>query len=443
MQRIFNPERDWCSYIRGVKHLDKEFQIFANSTDPAYLIVFYNTFKLCYLTGEFNLPWVYFEKIGIPDIKSVIDEFVSNFPGKIILTEYSNPGFCRKLTIPNQKWLSDMYFSMMQFNKKKMSQRTNKQYHELYNKISEEQNIKYADSPIIEWVSYLNKINMPKWVLDNCEDALSIFNDPKEQIIIMNLIQDINAGKIYSLDSRETINYRIGGLFNNLPRQIRRFVLLPCIEIDLKSAHLSFLCAATNLNLPDDIYNLIASETGLKKDRVKECIVRTIYGGTQSPRDALIADDTRRAEHDRARASYRPTACQEQEREAYIDICLNVHFSKIKLAVEKLTSQIKNDGGIVDAFGIKLEIEIDESGNINKQILNEVIAAYYSSFEKKLLMKLLPITKKGMQILSDEHDGCSIYISNSERKEEILRMCKNAVEKEAKRMGIKTTLEIK
>lgn len=424
--------------------MDKEFETFANSTDPAYLIVFYNCFKLCYLTGEFHLPWVYFEAIGIPDIKSVIDRLIANFPDKIILTEYSNPGFCRRLTIPDFEFLEKMYLGMMKYNRHHMNKKMNETYHSLYKKISEEQNIKYSSSPIIEWVSYLNKVNMPKLVINNCESALEVFKDPHTRILILNLIQDLNAGKILTLDGRDTINYRIGGLFSNLPIDVRRFILAPGIEIDLKSAHLSFLCATMKLELPDDIYNLIASETGLGKARVKNCIVRTIYGGTQSPRDALIADPERRARQDRSRANHCAEKTQDQELNDYIKITGNDHYLKIKTAAEDLKRKVVRAGGITDAFGIFLELSEENIGDNSKNPqLNAVIAAYYSSFEKKLLMKLLPITKKGMQILSDEHDGCTIYISNPERKEELIKMCKTAVEKEAKRMGIKTTLEIK
>jgi hypothetical protein len=443
VQRIFNPERDWRYYIRNYKTFNNSLKGFANSEDAHYLIVFSNFIKICFYTGEFHAPYNYFEAIGIPDIKLHIDRLISRYPGKIELTDYSPGNHCRILTTTDQNWITDMYYKMME-SKSELSKDQTKYYRSLHNKISTEQSIKYSDSPIIKYVEYLNSVNLPECILNNCEAAKSIFKDPYSLISIQDTIENIISKKPITFNPHETINYRIGGLFSNLLKEVRRFILKDCVEFDIKSAHLSFLCAKTGLELPDNIYDLISAETGLKKELVKLCIVRTIYGGTQSPRDALITDPDRRARQDRKRANHCPEVTQDQERDDYQTIKSNLWFSQILNAVEKFSKEIIDNNGVMDAFGkfIPYTFIFDDLIEVKTDI-KTIMAAYYSSIEKRLIMKLLPLTNKGMRIISDEHDGVSCYFSNPDRKEEMIKLCKSAVEKEAKKMGIKTTLEIK
>lgn len=445
MEREFNPARDWNYYIRNYKNFNSDLKIFANSDDKNYLVVFCNFIKICYLSGEFHAPYNYFEAIGIPDIKIQIDKLISRYPGKISLNDYSVGSHCRILTTTDEIWLSGMYYSMMDLYKNKMSKDNIKLYRTIHKKLSADQAIKYSASPIIKYVEYLNSVNLPDCILNNCEDAKLIFKDPHIIIKIQDTIENIISGKKILFNPEETINYRIGGLFSNLETEIRRFILKDCVEFDIKSAHLSFLCAKTNLELPDDIYNLIAFETGLQKKRVKDCIVRTIYGGTQSPRDALITDEARRAQQDARRANHCALPTGNQERADYERLCANEWFAKILEAVEKFAKEITDNNGVMDVFGNLIQYihETECSFIETKTDIKTIMAAYYSAIEKQLIMKLLPITNKGMRIVSDEHDGVSCYFSNPERKEELIKMCKNAVEKEAKRLGIKTTLEIK
>lgn len=441
METIFNPVRDWLSYLRSIRHMDPLFNQWAknefNLSDQEDLLILYNAIRFNNSDGECHFPWSYFEALGVDDLKSRLDKVANKISGTVI--EYFNPGQCRKLIIAPEM-ANKLYNQMSQFNRNKMGKKITRDFKSIYKKASDEQDIKYSNNPTIEWISYLNNIKLPPCIIENAEKRITEINDIRRIEAIRRLIHDLNDGAKYIMHpNRETINYRIGGLFSSLKKEDRRAILPPnqgFIELDLKSAHLSFLAARMGLDLPSDAVGEIAEQTGLQRARVKEALVCTIYGGTLSAKDALIIDDARRESHQRARANHCAQKTQAQEQTDSEKLYSNELYKLISQAVSDLEFSL-NGKSIIDAFGIQLETTTEIKSTT-------VLAAYFSSFEKKLFMTLLPLARKlGFQIVSDEHDGCTIYISNPDRKAEILKTCKNAVEKEAKRLGIKTTLEIK
>ncbi len=437
---------DFMSLITNIKCMDSGFELLTKSKDKKYNIIFYNIVKNCAEVGFCDLPWTYFNSIGIPDVEKYINLFVEN--NKIYkLNNYyyipnQNNGQCRQIVVKDNEKdkiiAKSLYENMMQYRRPEMSSESIRKFKKEYKDSSDKQDIKLSHHPIIDYISYLNNVTIPKEISLRCEKARHLFTDQKD--LIIDIMVALISGKKYIIhQSKESINYRIGGMFNNLPKEIRRFILNKedgFVELDLKSAHLSFLCSKTDLELPENIVQLIADQTGLLKSQVKECLVRTIYGGKFSPKDGLILDQDRKALHDSRRNSECPLKNQEQEINDFNKICQNEYFIQIKDSVKKLINEIELNNGIMDVFGNFI--------NKNDEIKSStVMAAYYSSIEKRLMMKLLPLTHQGFRIISDEHDGCTIFISNPERKEEILKLCKNAVEKEAKKMNIKTTLEVK
>lgn len=433
-------KNDYNSFLRKKYFMTDSLNKLANSNDEKYLIVYCNIIINCYNVGFCDCPWTYFESINIPNIGDLLNKFINENPG-YIFHNYFNPGQCRSIRVENRELIESQYKQLMMCRSTKMTQKREREYRLVFNEMSDEQDKKYFDNPTIEYISYLNNVTMPKCIINNCTKALFAFPDYRRELII-DLHQKLHSHHKYIISpEKQSINYRIGGLFSNLPLEIRRFILNEkdgFIELDLKSAHLSFLCAKMNLKLPENVVQLIADETELLKSRVKECVVRTIYGGKYSPKDGLILDQERKNLHDQRRTGENPTPCKNQDQEIndYNKICSNEYFIKIKDSVKKLHNEIELNNGIVDAFGIFLT----KNENIKS---STIMAAYYSSFEKKLLMKLLPVTHEGFRIISDEHDGCTIFILNPNRKDEIIKKCKDAVNKEAKKLGINTTLEVK
>lgn len=429
-------KNDYNSVIRSIKYMSADFSDLTGIANDKYNLVYYNVIVNCHEINFCDLPWEYFNSIGIPDINNYIDKFLLNNP-HFEKHEYFNPGQSRKITPTDKTKAEQQYNELIMYRRDHMPERTQRLFKKEYEKMSDEQD-QTLKLPTLQLITYLNNVTIPKTVLPRCLQALKLFPDNKE--LIIKLYQSIQSGETYLIrPNRMTINYRLGGKFNNLPKEIRRFVLNKddgCVELDIKSAHLSFLQAKTDLNLPGNVIELISKETGLLKARVKACVVATIYGGINSPKDALITDDARRELHVWGRSNERAEKSQAQELTDYTTISQNAHYQAIRAAVDGFMGEIERDSGVIDAFGVRLE-------SLDKTDIKTVMAAYYSSIEKKLLMKLLPLTQYGFRILSDEHDGCTIYISNPERKDSIIKMCKNAVEKEAKRLRIKTTLEIK
>jgi len=447
MDKKTQIRNDFNSLIRRYKFLDsKDLQNLANSTDEQYLIVYCNAIINIQKVGFCDFPWTYFNAIGMANINKTLDSFVLNNT-HCEKREYYD-GQCRTIFSNDKQKIDDQYKAIMKCRRNNLSERTEAFFKQTFKDFSDKQDIEHSDLPTIEYISYLNNVTIPQCVSTRIlTSARENLFTPSEIEELIEICQKIKSGQKYIIHAnRSSINYRIGGMFNNIPKTLRRYILNKedgFIELDLKSAHLSFLCARMNIKLPNDVVYLIANETGLLKDRVKECIVTTIYGGTSSPRDALILDEARRELHNSGRLNRHAQPTQEQERADYAKLLGNAHYQAIRSATEAFKKEIELSNGVTDAFGKFIPWKVDLDDPCPASDINTITAAYYSSFEKKLMMKLIPITKKGFRIISDEHDGCTIYITNPNRKEEILKRCKNAVEKEAKRLGINTTLEIK
>lgn len=293
-----------------------------------------------------------------------------------------------------------------------------------------------------------------EYLIANCEKRIKYLSSVQLNksvasriLLIKSIINDLQINNISYEQAPLSDNYRIYTSVQGLKTEDREFIFKKehgYYEIDLSACHLNLIQMFCGLNI-DDARNKIINESGLSKSQVKRSLNCTLYGSGDKQIQAQLIEDADLRDNLKSQIKSAKKYADRFQRingikfpeESKADLKrlkASETYTAIKKAIAALLDRIEADWGMVDAFGVHLDLTKPKT----------VLAAVCSSYEKLLLMPLADLARKeGFTIIFDHHDGMTIRIKNKDRAEEILAKIKNKVNTHARKIGCKTTLEIK
>lgn len=323
---------------------------------------------------------------------------------------------------------------------------------------------KYTDYNIKQYVEYLHKSDLnTDYLISNVESLINNYNsqDQTESVIsrtflLNTVLEDLKYNNIvYNQSLNKSINYRIYCSMTGL-KKIERDLIFKSedgycyLELDLTSAHPNIFQKLTGLQI-DNMREKIINESGLEKMQVKRVINATLYGaGSEMIMAQLINDEEIRKKIEdelKDAQSYKDKHIAKQLRKQIIfpdniyelnsKLKKSLTFNLVKKEINKLLVKINKDKKMTDGFGVVIHQRIFQSPAA-------ILAGVCSSYEKLLIMPIAKFGKKlGYTIVLDSHDGVTIKVNDASKKEQIFLDIKKIIDKEAKKLGINTTLEVK
>ena len=243
-------------------------------------------------------------------------------------------------------------------------------------------------------------------------------------------------------------------------------------ELDLRNAHfaiLATLAKSDEMNalldggsIWDQLLDWCCLDRSMR-DAVKRCVTAGLYGAGRARRLVLLEPNDESREED---LYYLETCAAKddslralgRQRQRYRRVELSLDPTTVGRTLDRLEShpamvamsntrkslekQIKNDGGLLDAFGRFITPPKSRSAAT-------VLHAVATSYERLLIDVIYQRARKNQfgdfRVILDQHDGVTIYFSRRDEKRTatILDRLKEAVHEKAQELGINTSLEIK
>lgn len=242
-------------------------------------------------------------------------------------------------------------------------------------------------------------------------------------------------------------------------------------ELDLRNCHFAVIAALAGsheMNALLDggsIWDQLMAWCGLDdcmREPLKLCVTAGLYGAGRARRLVMLETEEEdraahlymlnafRAKTDSPSALGRQQQAQdtiervvgERARAIFDRLMEHPAMRAMEEARKKLEEQIKNDGGMVDAFDHFVKIPKGRSAAT-------VLHAVATSYERLLIDVVYQRARKNkfgdFRVVLDQHDGVTIHFARRDKKRTttIIERLQQAVRVEAARLGINTTLEVK
>jgi hypothetical protein len=323
---------------------------------------------------------------------------------------------------------------------------------------------KYIDLNIKDYVDQLHNTNIDiDYLIINTKQVINNYklqNQTPSTIariyLLEKILEDLQFNNvIYNQSLKKSSGYRIYSSLTGLKKSERDLIFKSTdgycyLELDLTSAHPSIFQKLTGLKI-DNMRQKIIDETGLSKNQVKRVINSTLYGAgqhmifTQLIEDQDIREDIENKLYEVR--SYKDKIKRKELRNLIVypdninelksKLKNSETYKIIKKEIVKLLNKIKIDKKMIDGFGQII---------YQRQYQNaaSVLASVCSSYEKLLIMPIAKLNKKlDFKVVLDSHDGLTIKLKNINDKDKVFIELKKALDLQAKKLDISTTLEIK
>lgn len=228
---------------------------------------------------------------------------------------------------------------------------------------------------------------------------------------------------------------------NQLPRDLRRIIFTGAVELDLRACQLAVVARQWDIPLLQDFLEsggsiwselLSAVSSGPeKKDLLKRAVYAVVFGMSPTNLRHLLNE-----------GDGEDSGLGNQATQMFLHHPLIQALLKARSRQQKLIKQAR---GCADAFGRWHVLSQDaREGDSEAPGMTSLMASVVQSYELKLMLPILPILKSNQQIyiLSWLHDGVTLHFGNKSKQEEQIRRLQKAVARQAREMGICSSLEV-
>jgi predicted XRE-type DNA-binding protein len=317
--------------------------------------------------------------------------------------------------------------------------------------IQEEQNLEVKNDIQEKILNYLHRRSSREFDQPRLEEALEVTKS------LGSVAANATRRKLANIvDYPKPIYHTVEGCYRfysgslqYLPSKVRYALYPEMKDVDLKSCHLSIITSVLGLERSrqllqsgESLWGYLIGQVNIdsyeeRSIELKSILKKAIYSISFGASKKRVKTDFREGLQSSLSAK-EVNRCWKNFRE--IDV-----VDELFKGTTSWRTRIKTDGYYIDPFGVRYDVT--DSQSVRRACFN-----YCSALELKLIYAVYKIAiseeakdKPRFKILLHSHDGVTIKFLRREHYKcaETFSMLKNAVDVEARHLGISTTLELK